>query len=713
MFKEIEGGSKIIINDLVCWIPPVPAEYKIQGFDKPRKKQKWERTTYPDYWAKARAEEKARQEYDPKYFDPRCQAFRKQEWERRLNGHWFFNDGVPTYLTGKHYFYLNWCQLDHAENDGYPFYYDIDREDFYFTEYCFEDPKCLGYLKIGSRGTGKSSKEGAILLEEITRSPKRRKAFIQSKTEDDAIKVVFRGKIVNIYKKLPDFFKPISDSPSDPKKSLSFFRPAIRGKAAMQVEFHTEDELENSIECVASEEKTLDGETAAIVVVDEIGKCDKVDAYERHNVNRFVVYRNNKKVGMLLCTTTVEEMEKGGEACKKIFDESDPLKRDEYGVTQSGLYRYFASSVQTTRSLPDGTSLVDEYGRIDSEKSLKYQTVQRENRKNDNQSLASWVRKNPITIEEAFYVDGERCAFDSMILNQRRSELIAKPITSYGHFEWIDDTDRVRFVRALPGKTDKWELSYIPDEHQTNQVAIRYNLLKGQDELFPIATDKFCMGLDPIDHRQNTTDTKKSNAAATVFRKLDILIDDPNDIDEFGRPTDYIDNQGKTISAWKTHNFVGLYIHRPHEPTEMYEDIIMAAIYFGCEVLSESQKPGFMNWCNENGYGNFIMDRPNQTIQHRKKSQAKRASTQQGSPSTLPIIDLYTGKLKTFIRFYGHRVPFVRLIDDWLAFNPAKPTDYDPTVASGFNLIAADNVVAKKIDMATVKINIRDFVGKR
>ena len=712
MFKEISGGTKIIINDLHCWIPPVPPKHKIQGFDKPQKEQKWERTTYPSFWAKARAEEKARQVFEPKYFDARCQAFRKQEWDRRLNGHWFYNNGVPTYLTGKHYFYLNWCQLDHAENDGYPFYYDIDREDFYFTEYCFEDPRCLGYLKIGSRGTGKSSKEGAILLEEITRAPKRRKAFIQSKTEEDAIKVVFRGKVVNIFKKLPDFFKPVTDSTSDPKKSLSFFRPAIRGKGAMQVEFNEEDELENSIECKASEEKTLDGETAAIVVVDEIGKCDKVDAYERHNVNRFVVYRNNKKVGMLLCTTTVEEMEKGGEACKKIFMESDPNKRDEYGVTKSGLYRYFASSVQTTRSLPDGTSLVNEYGIINVEKSLKYQTVQRENRKGDNASLASWVRKNPITVEEAFYVDGEKCAFDSMILNERRNYLLSHNATSYGHFEWVGDTDEVRFVRALPGKTDKWELSYIPDEEDTNQVIEKYNVLKGQTELYPLNTDKGCIGLDPIDHRQNTTDSKKSNAAATIFRKLDCHIDDMKDVDEYGRPFDYEEPNGKIVSGWKTHNFIGLYIHRPKEPIEMYEDVLMAAIYFGYDILCESQKPGFMNWCIDNGYGNFIMDRPKETITHRKKSQAKRAGTQSGSPSTTPIIDLYTGKLKTFITYHGHRVNFVRLIDDWLEFNPAKPTDYDPTVASGFNLIGADNVVAKRVDSTVSKVNIRDFLRK-
>lgn len=34
------------------------------------------------------------------------------EFDRRDNGYWFMNNGVPTYITGTHYMYLQWTKID-------------------------------------------------------------------------------------------------------------------------------------------------------------------------------------------------------------------------------------------------------------------------------------------------------------------------------------------------------------------------------------------------------------------------------------------------------------------------------------------------------------------------------------------------------------------------------------------------------------------------
>ena len=47
----------------------------------------------------------------------------KRQWYYLLNGYWFFNNGVPTYIIGSHYFYLNYFRLD----VGRPQYRDRDR----------------------------------------------------------------------------------------------------------------------------------------------------------------------------------------------------------------------------------------------------------------------------------------------------------------------------------------------------------------------------------------------------------------------------------------------------------------------------------------------------------------------------------------------------------------------------------------------------------
>ena len=42
----------------------------------------------------------------PAEFRRAFSPFIEQEFERRRNGVWFYNNGVPTYITGRHYMFL-------------------------------------------------------------------------------------------------------------------------------------------------------------------------------------------------------------------------------------------------------------------------------------------------------------------------------------------------------------------------------------------------------------------------------------------------------------------------------------------------------------------------------------------------------------------------------------------------------------------------------
>ena len=35
-----------------------------------------------------------------------------EEFKRREEGFWFFNQGKPNYITGLHYMYLQWSKID-------------------------------------------------------------------------------------------------------------------------------------------------------------------------------------------------------------------------------------------------------------------------------------------------------------------------------------------------------------------------------------------------------------------------------------------------------------------------------------------------------------------------------------------------------------------------------------------------------------------------
>jgi hypothetical protein len=276
MYSPYENGTveriEVTPNEFIeVNIPPVPPIHLIQNFDLPVEQQKWVRTDYPAWWDEAYEMEMDYRIDNDDYRDKKCEEFRRQEWNRRLNGHWCFIKGNPVYIPGKYYYYLNWIKND----NGYPKFRETDRKEFLFTQYCFEDPKCLGYIKIGPRGFGKTVKEVAITLEEMTKVPRRRQAAIQSKTKDDAKDKIFAEKMVPAYVELPEFFKPESDHGTKPEGKLSFFRQAVRGKNAKKIKQDEDAELKNTVYPVPAKEKTLDGGTYAIIIQDEIGKCLK------------------------------------------------------------------------------------------------------------------------------------------------------------------------------------------------------------------------------------------------------------------------------------------------------------------------------------------------------------------------------------------------------------------------------------------------------
>ena len=225
MFKKIPNGTieKICANDSTadnkhfffeCHLPPVG--YGINAStgqlektdvikrDTRKSEQYWQRTPLPNDWVKLRREEDKRQAIDPDYFNTDLEKFREQEWKRRLCGLWFYINGEPTYITGLHYFYLNWWKID----IGFPEYRDPDRKFFYVLQYAVEDERCGGLVEATKRRQGKTYRGGCFLYEGISRTAET-EGGIQSKTATDAKAVVFQKAVVSPFKKLPDFFRPI------------------------------------------------------------------------------------------------------------------------------------------------------------------------------------------------------------------------------------------------------------------------------------------------------------------------------------------------------------------------------------------------------------------------------------------------------------------------------------------------------------------------
>ena len=127
--KEIKGYDEPVINiclddsegevielaDLYIQLPKVPKS-GILFDDLPKKDQRWTRIALPQELSRIRSMDEWLEM--PKEFRSRYLPYIKEEFHRRNNGVWFMNNGVPTYITGRHYMMLQWSKLD----IGYPYY---------------------------------------------------------------------------------------------------------------------------------------------------------------------------------------------------------------------------------------------------------------------------------------------------------------------------------------------------------------------------------------------------------------------------------------------------------------------------------------------------------------------------------------------------------------------------------------------------------------
>jgi hypothetical protein len=614
--------------------------------------QYWERPQPPADYETKRKKEMLVQKTNPEYYNPELQAYKNQEWDRRLNGLWFYNNGRGTYLTGLHYFYLTHWKLD----IGYPEFRITDLHFFYFLEYCMQDPNCMGMIEVTKRRQGKTMRAGAFLFELTSRS-KNKNAGIQSKTHDDAKDNVFAKGVIMPFKYLPDFFIPIYDTEKGmtPKGELRFFKTNKRG--ANDDIFTEKVELESMITFKSSDKFAYDGMKLHRYLADEAGKTKNVDVYERHQVVQFCLQQEETIIGKALYTTTVEEMEDGGESFKALWQASDQTKKNANGRTKSGLYQYFMPAYKTL--------FYDKYGIPDEEKAKEFYMGERNALMDDNRALASFIRKNPFTIEEAFFSEAESCIYDALALNRQKESITwidKKELYLQGDFVWekAERDTRVVFVEKANGKFKVHSKANIHDHTFYNQVE-DYGTKK-----VPKATKKYAIAVDPFDH-SITTSNERSDGAGYAYRRYDAI----DDLSE---------------------TFLVQYINRPDKAEIFYEDMIKLAHFFGCEVLSEDNKVGLIKYFEYRGYERFLTKMPN--------------ASKYGISATVKTHQQIAEETESYITDNLKKVIFTELLDDWLHFNINKTTKFDAAMAAGYTLIAASK--SKFAQKAEQKVKLYD-----
>jgi len=643
--NEKSKGKVVEVSGLKISIPKKPSK-GILGYRKSKNNQKWERTPLPENWDVLDNKSKSK--------------FIEQEFNRREQGIWFYNNGEPTYITGAHYYYLNWGKID----IGYPDYRDRDRRFFIFWDACVKDDRCFGMQMIKHRREGASWKGASLALYYATSNYNAHGGLL-SKTGADAKDLFF--KVVDMFRSLPDFFQPIIDGTDNPKSVLSFKKPGERITKTNKVVKKSEA-LNSKIDWRNTRNNSYDSAKLKYFMSDEAGKWEEADVWKNWQIVKPCLTQGRNVVGKCFMPSTVNEMTKGGgQNYKKIWDMSDPDDRDSTGRTRSGLYRYFTP-------VYDGLEgFIDDYGMSMKKEAKDYTDDVRKGLQHDTRALSENKRQYPYTPDEAFRSDSKNCLFDTELLYQQieYSEVVKEKMTTSGNFIWRNNEKDTEVV-WMPDRNGKWLVSWLPTAERRNITSVRK---KGT---FPGNEATIVSGCDPYDH-STTTDGRRSDAAAYIFKKYDMT--DPDN----------------------SHIFVAEYINRPPKVEAFYEDMLKQCIFYSCQILVENNRVGLINYFELRGYGNYLMVRPETT-----HTASSRKQTTKGIPTSgQVVINAIADSIQAYI--YDNiginpatgemgKCYFTKLLNDWLNFDIDNRTKYDASMASGITLIAAQKFIAPKVE---------------
>ena len=667
-------GKSIELGGLLIVLPAQPPKKKIAGHGRPNNLQMWERISMPEELSRIKSMDEWGEM--PREFRQKFSPYIEEEFRRRREGFWFYNNGEPTYITGRHYMMLQWTRMD----IGHPSYLEFQRNIFLHLAACEADPRCIGQLYTKCRRSGYTNICSAVLLDEATQV-KDKLLGIQSKTGKDAQENIFMKKVVYMFRHYPFFFKPIQDGTTNPRMELAFREPSKRitkkNKTAQ-----TGEALNTVINWKNTTNNAYDGEKLHILYLDEAGKWEKpTDIKDAWRIQRTCLIVGRKIVGKALVGSTVNPMDKGGKEYRSLWDSSDPQERNANGRTRSGLYRLFIPSYESLEGFFDahGKPVTDDPESpvlgLDGEEinhgAKTFLKNERESLKHSASEMNEVIRQFPFTEDEAF-----RDSIQGSIFNvgkiyeqiQHNDELYPNPIVR-GNFVWKNGEKDTEVIFS-PDHRGRFKVSWMPPDGVRNQKRFE------RGKRVPPNAELGVGGVDSYD-LDATVDGRGSKGALHIYNKFNM--------------------------EHPCNTFVVEYASRPPLAKIFYEDVLMAAFFYGYPILIENNKYGIARYFESRGYDGYLMNRP----QHLMSANAKVNVKTKGIPSnSQDVIQAHAQSIEAYIHNHvginydtgemGNMV-FNETLEDWIGFKIDNRTKFDLTISSGLCLLASQKERPKKV----------------
>ncbi len=660
-------GQIIEIQNLRIALPAADEPFKRS---KEKTEQYWERQDYPKELNRIKSRfdwEEYPADFKEKWYD-----YIDEEFKRREQGYWFYNNNIPTYITGTHYMYLQWSKID----IGAPEYRESNRLFFIFWEACKADTRCYGMCYLKNRRSGFSFMSSAELVNQATISSDARFGIL-SKSGADA-KKMFTDKVVPISVNYPFFFKPIQDGMDRPKTELAYRVPAsklTRRKLESNEQLRELEGLDTTIDWKNTGDNSYDGEKLKILAHDESGKWERPDnILNNWRVTKTTLRLGSRIVGKCMMGSTSNALDKGGDNFKKLYSNSDVNKRNKNGQTASGLYSLFIPMEWNYEGFMDTFGLPIFVGGSSPIKSIDGSTITTgviqhwENEvaglKHDQDALNEYYRQFPRTEKHAFRDETKDSLFNLTRIYQQidyNEEMNHKVGVTTGNFQWTNGIKDTQVI-FYPNKKGRFNISWIPPVNLQNSVIIK-NGIK-----YPANEHIGAFGCDSYDI-SGTVDGKGSKGALHGLTKF-------------------------TMDEAPSNMFFLEYIARPDTAEIFFEDVLMALVFYGMPILAENNKPRLLYYLKRRGYRGFSINRPDKL--YNKLSSTEREIG--GIPNTSEDIkQAHAAAIEYYIENhvgaleneYGNMY-FQRTLDDWSRFNINNRTKYDASISSGLAIMACN-----------------------